>query len=173
MVQFTTTIQKFDEMGDKTGWSYINIPSEIAQELFPGNKKSFRVKGKLDSHPIKGVSLIPMGGGDFIMAINAEMRKATGKKKGSSLKVQLTQDKIPYRINQELLDCLEDEPAAKAFFNTMPHSHQSYWSKWIESAKTDATKTKRIAQSVIAMAKKFNYPQMIRSLKQEKDELGK
>lgn len=167
MVRFSAIIQKFDEMGDKTGWSYISIPEETACQLSPGTKKSFRVKGKLDKHPIKGVSLIPMGGGEYIMPINAAMRKATGKQKGASLQVQLSLDKEQYQINQELLDCLEDEPQAKQHFNAMPPSHQAYWSKWIESAKTEPTKTKRITQSVIALAKKFDYGQMIRSLKQD------
>lgn len=170
MVRFTATIQKFEEMGDKTGWSYISIPEAIAQQISPGTKKSYRVKGKLDKHAIKGVSLIPMGGGDFILPINGEMRKATGKQKGAKLDVQLSLDKEPYQINRELLDCLEDEPAAKAHFHTMPPSHQAYWSKWIESAKTEPTKTKRLAQSVIALAKKFDYGQMIRSLKQDKQD---
>jgi hypothetical protein len=167
MVQFTATIQKFEEMGDKSGWSYISISAKIAQQLFPGNKRSFRVKGKLDKHSIKGVALLPMGGGDFIMALKADVRKAIGKQKGATVELQLTLDKVPYKINQELLDCLADEPEAKAHFNSMPPSHQAYWSKWIESAKTEPTKTKRIAQSIIALAKKFDYGQMIRSLKQD------
>ncbi|MBO9631590.1 MAG: DUF1905 domain-containing protein [Chitinophagaceae bacterium] len=167
MVQFTATIQKFDEMGEKTGWSYISIPATIAQKLSPGNKKSFRVKGKLDNYSFKGVSLLPMGGGDFIMALKADVRKAIGKQKGAKLEVQLVLDKVPYKINQELLDCLADEPQALQHFNTMPPSHQAYWSKWIESAKTEGTRTKRITQSVIALAKKFDYGQMIRSLKKE------
>jgi hypothetical protein len=53
----------------------------------------------------------------------------------------------------------------------MPPSHQAYWSKWIESAKTEGTRTKRITQSVIALAKKFDYGQMIRSLKQNKEDM--
>jgi hypothetical protein len=54
--------------------------------LRPGNKKSFRVKGKIDAHPIRGIALLPMGGGRFIMALNAEMRKEMekGKAKGNN-----------------------------------------------------------------------------------------
>lgn len=166
MVQFTATIQKFEEMGEKSGWSYISIPAKIAQQL-SSEKKSFRVKGKLDKHSIKGVSLLPMGGGDFIMALKTDVRKAIGKQKGAKVDVQLQLDKVPYKINQELLDCLADEPEALKHFNTMAPSHQAYWSKWIESAKTEPTKTKRITQSVMALAKKFDYGQMIRSLKQD------
>ncbi|WP_127130061.1 YdeI/OmpD-associated family protein [Pseudoflavitalea rhizosphaerae] len=167
MVKFTATIQKFEEMGDKTGWSYIKIPAAIAQQL-SSERKSFRVKGRLDKHAINGISLLPMGGGDFILALKAEVRKAIGKQKGAKVEVQLALDKVPYKINQELLDCLADEPAAQQHFNSMPPSHQAYWSKWIESAKTEATKTKRLTQSVIALAKKFDYGQMIRSLKQDR-----
>lgn len=81
MVNFVTSILKFDQQGEKSGWTYITIPAKIAEQLQPGNKKSFRVKGKLDDHAINGVALLPMGGGDFIMALNADLRKAIGKKK--------------------------------------------------------------------------------------------
>jgi len=63
MVQFTAVILQFAEQGEKTGWSYVAIPAEIAGKLKPGHKKSFRVKGKLDNYPIRQQALIPMGGG--------------------------------------------------------------------------------------------------------------
>jgi len=63
MIDFTTTILQFGQQGEKTGWHYIEIPADIAQQLKPGNKKSFRVKGKLDHFSFSGVALLPMGGG--------------------------------------------------------------------------------------------------------------
>jgi hypothetical protein len=75
MISFTTTILKFGQQGEKTGWTYILIPAELAGQLKPGHKKSFRVKGRLDQYPIKGVALLPMGEGDFIMALNAAHAK--------------------------------------------------------------------------------------------------
>ena len=56
MVKFSTTILKFDKQGEKTGWTYITIPAKIAQQLNPGNKKSFRVKGRLDDFEIENIS---------------------------------------------------------------------------------------------------------------------
>jgi hypothetical protein len=41
MVQFTTTIKQFGKQGEKTGWTYIEIPADIAEKLIPGNKKGF------------------------------------------------------------------------------------------------------------------------------------
>lgn len=168
MITFTATLQQFDEHGDKTGWTYIEIPADIAEKLNQNDKKAFRVKGKLDNHVIKGVGLIPMGGGKYILAVNNEMRKAIRKKKGAQLKVQLTTDK-PYELSAELLDCLADEPAALAFFKSLPKAHQNYFSKWIESAKTEATRSKRIAMTVSATAKKWGYPEMIRAAKQKEE----
>ena len=55
MVTFKTIILKFGELGEKTGWTYISISIDIAQKLMPGNKKSFRVKGKLDEFKIASV----------------------------------------------------------------------------------------------------------------------
>ena len=171
MVTFTATILQFAAQGEKTGWSYIGIPEEIANQLKPGNKKSFRVKGKLDAYSIKAVSLLPMGGGDFIMPFNASMRKGTGKRKGATVKVTLQTDDKPLTLNKELMECLADEPPALAFFNTMPKSVQHYYSKWVESAKTVPTKTKRIVMAVSSLAKKMNYTEMIRAQKNDNEDL--
>ncbi len=163
MVQFNAVILQFNQQGEKTGWSYISIPKEIAQEIKPGTKKSFRVKGRLDSHPITKTALLPMGEGDFILPLNAIIRKAIHKKKGAMLKVQLQEDKQPPVICRELLDCLADSPQALNHFNALPGSHKLYYSKWIESAKTIQTKSKRIARTIAAMEKNMSYAEMMRA----------
>lgn len=168
MVKFTAILEKFGKKGEKTGWTYIDIPSEIANKIKPDTKKSFRVKGKLDTFPIKSVSLVPMGEGDYIMAINAEMRKGLKKIKGEKITVQIEEDKEELKISSDFLDCLKEEKEAKQFFDKLPKSHQNYYSKWIESAKTEATKAKRIAQSINGFKMKINYPEMIRYYKSQK-----
>jgi hypothetical protein len=165
MVQFSTALKKFGSQGEKTGWTYIGIPVDIAEELKPGNKKSFRVKGKLDNYKIAGVALIPMGGGSFIMAINARMRKGIGKRQGAMVKVQLEEDKKPFQFNKDFMACLADEPPAMEFFNTLSGSHQRYFSKWIDDAKTEQTRTKRIAMAINALALRRGYPEMLRASK--------
>ena len=167
MVQFTATIKQFAEQGEKTGWTYIEIPSDIAQDLKPGNKKSFRVKGKLDNCAIKGIALLPMGGGAFIMALNSSIRKCIGKRKGAMLKLQLQVDTEVYKLNPDFVACLDDDPAARLYFSKLPKSHQNYFSKWIESAKTEQTKTKRIAVAVNALSRKMGFGEMLRSQRQE------
>jgi len=165
MVQFISDILKFREQGEKTGWTYVEVPAVAIRKLKPGFKKSFRVKGKLDGFTIKGVALLPMGGGRFIMPINAAMRKGTGKRYGDKLHLDLEADDSGLKLNAELMICLAEEPSALKFFKQFPKSQQGYFSKWIDCAKTEPTKVKRIALSVNALLRGQNYPEMIRGLR--------
>ncbi len=165
MQSFITTVLKFEKKGEKTGWTYIEIPADIAQKIFPGNKKTFRVKGSLDDYPIRQTALLPLGDGKFILALNNEMRKGTGKKFGDEIKAEIEIDKSPLMISTELLDCLSEEPKAIDNFNKLAPSHQRYFSKWINDAKTFETKAKRIALSVNALMRGYNFGEMLREQK--------
>jgi len=165
VVKFEAILNQFAQMGEKTGWTYIEVPSAVADRLKPNNKKSFRVKGSLDKLPIKSVALIPMGGGNFIMAVNSSMRKSLGKRKGASILVQISPDLEKIPLSAELLACLNDEPQAQKFFQSLAPSHQLYFSKWIETAKTLTTKTRRLSMAVNALSRSMNYGQMLRLFK--------
>lgn len=162
MIRFETIIKKFDKQGEKTGWTYIDIPAAIAEQLYPGNKKSFRVKGTFDAFVFDGMALLPMGEGDFIIPLKADVRKAIQKRAGDTLSVQLSFQPKAYELAADFMACLEDEPVALTHFNTLTGSHRNYFSKWIESAKTEDTRTKRIALAVNALVRKMGYPEMIR-----------
>jgi hypothetical protein len=167
VISYTTTILKFDKQGEKTGWTYIQVPADIAEQIKPDTKKSFRVKGKLDNYAIKAVALLPMGTGNFIMPINGAMRKAIGKRHGAQLKVELAADNEPLKISKDFITCLADEPKALVHFNKIPKSVQNYFSKWIESAKTEPTKAKRIARAVNALSRSQSFPAMIREFQKK------
>ena len=155
-------------MGEKTGWTYIEISQKQADKLKPGIKRSYRVKGFIDDAAIQAVAMIPMGEGNFIIPVNASMRKAIRKRSGDSVLLKLEPDDSVIQLSALLLACLEDEPDAAVFFNSLPGSHQQYFSKWIESAKTDSTKTKRIAMAINAFARKLGYAEMMQLQKKEK-----
>jgi len=165
MVQFNATIKKFDSQGEKTGWTYIEIPAAIAQKLNSNDKKGFRVKGKLDDYEFSMIALLPMGGGDFIMALNAAMRKGIKKQKGAIIKVKMEVDTNEIKPPEELIECLQDEPEAFEYFNSLPKGQQNYFTNWINSAKTDPTKAKRIAATLNALNRKWGFGQMMRATK--------
>ena len=167
MMEFTTTIHKFDKKGEKTGWTYIEISASQASKIKPGYKVGFRVKGSLDDWSFEKVALLPMGKGNFILPINSTMRKATGKKHGDKLKVRLEYDAKKPSLSRDLMACLKEDPEAAKFFKSLPGSHQLYFSKWIESAKTAQTKTKRLVTCMTAFGRKLSYSEMMRSYREQ------
>ncbi|HUB60056.1 MAG TPA: YdeI/OmpD-associated family protein [Puia sp.] len=169
MIRFTTKILQFGEMGEKTGWSYIRVPAALAGKLMPGHKKSFRVKGKLDDHSIEKMALIPMGEGDFILALKASVRKAIRKQKGDQLRVELEVDRAVIKPPKDLVECLADEPEALAYFNSLPMSHQNYFGNWVREAKTEGTRTNRLACVVMAMTRRLNFAEMLRARTADRD----
>lgn len=104
-----------------------------------------------------------MGEGHFILPLNSTLRKKIGKRHGASLQVELSLDNSSYEMNADFIECLNEEPDARVFFDSLTPSHQRYYSKWIESAKTETTRAKRIAQAINGFLKKQGFPEMLRS----------
>lgn len=166
MVTFTALIHQFKAMGEKTGWSYIAIDAEIAQQLLHQNKKSFRVRGTLDALPINGLALLPMGDGNFILPLKASLRKRLGKEAGAILLLSLENDtEFVITTPEDLQLCLQQEEPALQNFDKLTKSHQNYFINWINSAKTNETRIKRISLTVNAMIMGLNYSQMMRQEK--------
>jgi Domain of unknown function (DUF1905)/Bacteriocin-protection, YdeI or OmpD-Associated len=168
MVSFKATLQKFGMQGEKTGWIYIAVPAEISQKIKPNYKKSYRVKGKIDDVAIKAGSLLPMGEGNFIFAVNAPLRKQLRKIQGAEVSVQFEEDDDVIKLSAELLECINDDPEAAKYFNALPPSHKTYYSNWVKSAKSEHVIAKRIATVIKACAMKMNYGEMMRAYKEDK-----
>jgi hypothetical protein len=160
--RFRAVLQRFGEQGEKTGWTYLEVPPEVCEPLKPGQRQSFRVKGFLGDHPIRLATLLPMGGGHFILAVNAAMRRGCGKEAADELDLCIEVDDSPLPMSEDLLACLEGEPEAQAYFLRLPPSHQRYYSNWIEEAKTLETEARRISQALCGMAMGMDFGATIR-----------
>ena len=167
MVDYTTIIRQYGENGDKTGWTYIIIPPDIAQQILPGNKRSVRVKGWLDEYAIAGMAMMPVGEGDFILALRAEIRKAIHKTGGAMLRVRLQHDKdFKIEIPPDLQECFDyEQPEAFEYFSGLAKSHQGYFIKWITDARTEETRADRIAKTINAAMRRMDYGAMLREQK--------
>lgn len=166
MITFKAEIERFEAMGEKTGWSYIFIPAAIASMLNPTCKTSYRVKGMLDNLPVQGMAVMPMGEGDFIMALKAEIRKQLRKEAGAEVQVQLEVD-TTFKIEMppELEMSLQEDQRCMNNFYRLPKSHQNYFINWFNSAKTEATRIKRLTMIYKAMEDNMTFPEMIRASK--------
>jgi Domain of unknown function (DUF1905)/Bacteriocin-protection, YdeI or OmpD-Associated len=165
MVQFSLVLDKFGEMGEKTGWTYILIPQALANQIKADTRVSFRVKGKIDSFELKQAALIPMGEGDFIFPVGTSVRRSIRKEAGDMVHITMELDTSEILISEDLLICLADDVRALERFEALAKSHQRYYSKWIEEAKTIETKSKRIAMAVEGLSKGMDYGAMMRYYK--------
>ena len=75
----------------------------------------------------------------------------------------IREDRKELLVSADLLASLDDAPQAKSKFGTLPKSHQMYYSKWIEAARTTDTKARRIAMTVMAMEKNMSFAEMLRA----------
>jgi hypothetical protein len=168
MFSFKATILKFASKGEKTGWTYVDIPPDIILKLKLKNRKEFRIKGSMDDVKFERLACYPIGEGNFIIAINAELRKKLGKKEGAALSIKFELDKSEALKSQELLECLAEDKIAQKQFNSLNLSHQNYFHRYIYTAKGADTKAGRIVNVINAMYQKQNFGEMIRELKGKK-----
>lgn len=163
MFSFKATILKFADQGEKTGWSYIDIPLDILAKLKLTSKKEFRIKGFIDDVKVERMVCFPVGKGNFILTINGPLRKQLGKKEGAMLSIRLEIDERDAPKSNELLECLAEEPKALGQFESLTKAHQNYFHNHINSAKGIETRAVRIARTITAMLQKQDFGEMIRS----------
>ena len=169
MIVFEAFICKYTQNADKTGWTYVEVPKSLAHQIKADHKKSFRVKGFIDHLRISGLALIPAGEGDFILPLNADIRKAIRKSEGALLNLSLESDEeFKIECPAELEELLADDPEAQTYLHSLARSHREYFYKWINSAKTEYTRTDRIVKTINALSQQWDYGKMIRSSRKEK-----
>lgn len=143
LVNQSYLLEKFSGKG---GWTYARIP-EIPQD----KKAHFgwvKVRGTIDGYEIKRYHLMPMGNGSLFLPVKAEIRKKIKKKEGDYVHVILYPDSEPLEIPQEMFLCLQEEPLALKFFQSLSESEQNDYIQWIFSAKKEETKIVRLAKAI-------------------------
>lgn len=136
-------LEKFHGKG---GWTYARIPEIIQDKNSPFGW--VKVKGTIDGHEIKKYHLMPMGNGKLFLPVKAEIRKKIKKDEGDYVHVILYPDNDPLHVPDEMLICLQDEPAALNFFNSLSESERKFYIDWIYSAKRQETKVDRLAKAI-------------------------
>ena len=137
---------KLERFQGKGGWTYARIP-EIAQD----KSQPFgwvKVQGSIDGYEIKKYRLMPMGNGNLFLPVKAEIRKKIKKQEGDTVHIILYPDNKPLEIPSEMLLCLEDEPQALRFFQSLSESEQKFYIQWVYSAKKEETKVNRLGKTI-------------------------
>lgn len=129
----------------KGAFTYVEIPE------IPMAKRPFgmlKVKGKIDDYEFENVHLMPLGNGNLILAVKASVRKKIRKEAPDTVHITIYEDKTPLIIPEELLLCMEYEDGVIEKFKDYSDGQKKAFIDWINSAKTEQTRTDRIAKTI-------------------------
>jgi antitoxin component of MazEF toxin-antitoxin module len=89
-------------------------------------------------------------GGEFLLGLPREVRGEAGVEAGDTVAVELALDTTPREVEvpPALADALAGDDVARAAFETLAFTHRKEFARWIEEAKRDETRERRVAQAL-------------------------
>jgi cell division ATPase FtsA len=139
--QFKATIQQANQ-----GGAYVVVPINVEQVF---GKKRVKVKASIDGEVYRG-SLVRMGGQEHILGILKEIRQKIGKTYGDQVEIVLEDDSEPRQVQLagDVQEALQHDPAAEKAFSLLSYTHQKEYVSWIEGAKREETRHKRLRKTI-------------------------
>jgi hypothetical protein len=137
---FETTLLAF---GNNTG---VEVPEAVLEQLDAGRRPPVRVV--LNGHEFR--TTVGVMKGMHLVPVSKAVREASGLSAGDTLAVTLTVDESPREVDMpaDLAAALAAAPAAATFFEGLSNSLQRYHVGQVTSAKTEATRQRRIDKAV-------------------------
>jgi Bacteriocin-protection, YdeI or OmpD-Associated/Domain of unknown function (DUF1905) len=88
--------------------------------------------------------------GEFMVGLNREVREGAGVQAGDTVTLELELDTEPrtVEIPPVLAEALDRDPQAKEAFDGMAFTHRKEYARWIEEAKKEATRQRRVTQAI-------------------------
>jgi hypothetical protein len=88
--------------------------------------------------------------GEFMVGLSREVREGAGVQAGDTVTLELSLDSEPRTVEvpPALAEALDDDPQAKAAFEGMAFTHRKEYARWIDEAKKEETRARRVAQAV-------------------------
>jgi hypothetical protein len=143
-MRFHTIIKQ----GDKTATG-IEVPADVVAALGPSRKPP--VKVTINGYTYR--STVATVSGAFMVGVSADVREKAGVAGGDAVDVdiELDTEKREVTVPADFAAALEDDEAAKRFFDGLSYSNKSRFVYAIEDAKTPETRQRRIDKSVIQL----------------------
>jgi len=89
-------------------------------------------------------------GGEFLLGLNRAVREEAGVEAGDSVEVMLELDTAPREVElpEALANALAEDSEAHAAFDRLAYTYRKEYARWIDDAKRDETRQRRVAQAV-------------------------
>ncbi len=132
-------------------WTYVNVPFNVQAEF--KTKGQVKVKGNVNGVSFRG-SLMPHGNGKHFLVVNRSIREQAGVRTGDTVKAVIERDTKARTVSMpnDFKRALARSTKAKAGFDKLAYSHKKAYVEWIETAKKEETRAKRIKESLTRIA---------------------
>lgn len=134
------------------GGVYVLFPYSTA-EVF-GIKGRVPIQATIDGAPYQG-SLVRYGQPQHMLPVLKSIRAKIGKEIGDMVDISLWHDTEERKVGvpDDLAKALEGNRLTTAF-GKMSYSHQREWVLWIEGAKKEETRARRIAKVIASLSER-------------------
>ena len=134
------------------GGAFVEVPFDV-EEAF-GSKRP-KVKALIEGVPYRG-TLVRMETECHLLLVLKSIREQIGRTFGDEIKVTVEADaeERVVAIPAELKRAFKSEKEAKAVFKKLSYTHQKEYAAWINEAKKEDTRQKRIAKTIEMLKKK-------------------
>ncbi len=132
-----------------TGGMYIIVPFDVEKEY---GKKRVKILAKIETEYYRG-SLVRMGSPDHILLIKKDIRNIIGKTEGDMVNIELEEDTKPrvVKVPKDFQILLNSNPCVNIFFLNLAYTHKREYVKWIEEAKKEETRIRRMNKAIKMM----------------------
>lgn len=89
-------------------------------------------------------------GGEFLVGLSRAVRDQAGVQAGDTVDVTLELDTAPREVEipPALAEALRADPAADAAFQSLAFTHRKEFARWVQEAKTEATRERRVVKAL-------------------------
>lgn len=124
----------------------IQVPAEIVAAL--GSSKKPAVRVTINGYTYR--SSVASMGGVFMLPVSGEHRLGAGVNAGDEVEIDLELDTEAREVNlpADFVQALDQDEAAKRFFDSLSYSNKSRHVLSIEQAKTAETRQRRIEKVI-------------------------
>ena len=153
--RFDATLRRPADPKDEDGWAFVVLPKTVS-DAFPRRGRT-SMQGNINGHPF-AATLEPDGQLSHWFKVPAALMQAAGVAAGDSVTLEASPapDEQEPAVPPELEEMLDASPPARACWNATTTIARIDWVHWIESAKQDKTRLKRVADAgdMLASGKK-------------------
>ena len=140
------TTQSFKSIVGKSG-SRVFIPIPFNPNDVWGVKQRHHITGTVNGHGVRGS--LGSDGTQYFLLLGAAWRRDCGIDAGTKVDVILSPEGPQSEsLSADIINALDAEPQAKAFFESLATFYRNTYIKWIESAKRSETRTARIQELI-------------------------